>query len=534
MGLFEEYCRSSTVHGVRYFTEKKRHWMERVWWMLAIALALFYCGYSIQNVYIKWDQSPVIVSFAEKSTPIWEIPFPAVTICPETKADTSQLNFTDVFHKMKSAGKPPYNITDKEDELMAAVIQICDSYLTGYFEVGANFTDSSITDLLRDTAPSSNDTLFVCKIRDIYEDCQPYFHEIMTEDGLCFTFNTLNGSELFTEDLSPDYTRIDHNMSANFWNLEDGYDSSVEIDSQTYPYRIFGSGAQDGIFVLMHLLKEHLEYMCRGAVQGFKISLHTPGEIPQMSKHYFRVPLLQEVLVSVKPNMITTSEGLRHYEPNRRQCYFASERKLRFLKVYTQRNCELECLANFTLKACGCVKFSMPRDKDTPICGAAKMNCYLKAGSNLLKEQFAKRLTLEPGAESVTGCNCLPACTSITYDAEISQAPFDWKSLTIAYKLDKDFPDVHSSQLWIYFKENQFITSKRSELFGPTDFLASCGGLLGLFMGASFLSIVELLYFLSLRLWCNLRSRMHRKRKNKIDDSAIPGIVRPNGDDKEE
>lgn len=100
--------------------------------------------------------------------------------------------------------------------------------------------------------------------------------------------------------------------------------------------------------------------MCRGPVQGFKILLHTPGEVPQVSKHYFRVPLLQEVLVSVKPNMITTSEGLMSYEPNRRQCYFNSERQLRFFKVYTQRNCELECLSNFTRIECGCVKFSMP------------------------------------------------------------------------------------------------------------------------------------------------------------------------------
>ena len=86
-----------------------------------------------------------------------------------------------------------------------------------------------------------------------------------------------------------------------------------------------------------------------GPVQGFKILLHTPGEIPRVSKQYFRVPLNQEVVVSVKPNMITTSEGLIGYAPNRRQCYFNDERQLKFFKVYTQSNCELECLANFTL-----------------------------------------------------------------------------------------------------------------------------------------------------------------------------------------
>lgn len=51
----------------------------------------------------------------------------------------------------------------------------------------------------------------------------------------------------------------------------------------------------------------------------------------------------------------------------------------------------------------------------------------------------------------------------------------------------------------IFFKEAQFITSRRSELYGQTDFLANCGGLLGLFMGFSILSVAEILYFLTLR-----------------------------------
>lgn len=84
-----------------------------------------------------------------------------------------------------------------------------------------------------------------------------------------------------------------------------------------YPYRVFGAGARVGLFVLLRLFEQHLDYICRGPVQGFKILLHTPGEVPQVSKHYFRVPLLHEVLVAVKPNMITTSEGLWNYEPHR-------------------------------------------------------------------------------------------------------------------------------------------------------------------------------------------------------------------------
>lgn len=64
----------------------------------------------------------------------------------------------------------------------------------------------------------------------------------------------------------------------------------------------------------------------------------------------------------------------------------------------------------------------------------------------------------------------------------------------------------------------QFIASERNELYGNMDFLASCGGLLGLFMGFSFISIVEILYYLSLRLFCNILNI--GKRNAKEGDSV--------------
>jgi acid-sensing ion channel, other len=59
----------------------------------------------------------------------------------------------------------------------------------------------------------------------------------------------------------------------------------------------------------------------------------------------------------------------------------------------------------------------------------------------------------------------------------------------------------------IGFRENQFIALKRSQLFGKTELLAHCGGLLGLFLGFSFISILELIYFCTIRVFCNVRRR---------------------------
>lgn len=44
--------------------------------------------------YVNWKEKPIIVSLATKDLGIWEIPFPATTICPETKIGIDCLNYT--------------------------------------------------------------------------------------------------------------------------------------------------------------------------------------------------------------------------------------------------------------------------------------------------------------------------------------------------------------------------------------------------------------------------------------------------------
>lgn len=64
--------------------------------------------------------------------------------------------------------------------------------------------------------------------------------------------------------------------------------------------------------------------------------------------------------------------------------------------------------------------------------------------------------------------------------------------------------------IMLFFKEDQFIALKRAELFGITDFIANCGGLLGLFMGVSLLSIVEIIYFCTIRWIYRLKGEQPR------------------------
>lgn len=84
------------------------------------------------------------------------------------------------------------------------------------------------------------------------------------------------------------------------------------------------------------------------------------------------------------------------------------------------------------------------------------------------------------------------------------------------------------SRLNVIFKETEFIPLKRFESYTMIDFFADCGGLIGLFSGASIISIVELIYFCTLRLLLIRTKRMKQMQDNRVIplglSSGIDGV----------
>lgn len=64
------------------------------------------------------------------------------------------------------------------------------------------------------------------------------------------------------------------------------------------------------------------------------------------------------------------------------------------------------------------------------------------------------------------------------------------------------------SQLIVQFKEEVFVAAVRTEFNTFTDFIASSGGICGLLLGASVLSFIELLYYLTIRVYFTYRQKL--------------------------
>lgn len=143
---------------------------------------------------------------------------------------------------------------------------------------------------------------------------------------------------------------------ASDWSLETGFKHKI---NNSYPHRVYGGGLLHRFHIPLGSDDFDADYVCHG-ITGFQIYFHTPGDILSPTDSSIHMSYDEDRFFVIKPKLITTAEHLRSYSFTQRKCYFNSDRQLRFFKVYSQNNCELECLANYTLNKCGCVKFSMP------------------------------------------------------------------------------------------------------------------------------------------------------------------------------
>lgn len=61
-------------------------------------MSLYLYGAMVCNVWIQWVEDPVTFSYTEKPMGMEIIPFPTVTICPATKAQSTDIfNLTDAL-----------------------------------------------------------------------------------------------------------------------------------------------------------------------------------------------------------------------------------------------------------------------------------------------------------------------------------------------------------------------------------------------------------------------------------------------------
>ena len=332
--------------------------------------------------------------------------------------------------------------------------QVCDSHLFDSMRLKSPPTPGSeFAEILRELAP--DDSMLFCKFKGQFSNCESFFNESITDEGICSTFNLLQKND-------------------GSWSPAKGY-ASESFDS--YPHRAF-EGSNVGLNVVLTQKSSELEYKCKGPVQGWRVKIHSPDEFPSMSTGFVRVPFHSETTIVVKPEVIK-SFG--------QACHTKDSKVLKYSKEYSQENCKSECLSSFVLLRCGCSKFSMIHDDESSICTQHKTKCVSSALDEFsttfrYKQQFS--------------CDCKPSCDRVKYNTNAYQAHFDFKNVFAAFEedLEGEFPKALMSRLTVYVDED-FYVPKATPTKSFISIVANIGGILAFFLGASWISIIEVFYY---------------------------------------
>ncbi|KAK5649197.1 hypothetical protein RI129_000226 [Pyrocoelia pectoralis] len=164
---------------------------------------------------------------------------------------------------------------------------------------------------------------------------------------------------------------------------------------------------------------------------------------------------------------------------DQRQCRLRDEGILRATPIYSHHLCYMECRMRAYLKICNCTPYYFKRIENEPICDPDGMYCLFQ------------RID-EVEALGLYSCDCLPNCDE--YGIIINTVDTSsWFLGTNIGWLVVEYPNIRY---------------KRSIIFSASNLIVQFGGTAGLFLGASILSVVEVIFFITLRLfWAVFRRR---------------------------
>ncbi|ELT96675.1 hypothetical protein CAPTEDRAFT_144179, partial [Capitella teleta] len=155
-------------------------------------------------------------------------------------------------------------------------------------------------------------------------------------------------------------------------------------------------------------------------------------------------------------------------------------------EMYTYNRCMLNCLTVQTVNTCGCRKLYQPG-----IC-SIKRHCLIS------RNQLAVNTAEDPNV-----CLCVGACNTSHYMPILSN--FQLSSLSNDQILElssqnrtRVYYQANVISLDVYFKDFSFQLTKQSKEYTVSSFFSDVGGYMGLLLGASVISVVEIFDYILL------------------------------------
>ncbi|XP_014487995.1 PREDICTED: sodium channel protein Nach-like [Dinoponera quadriceps] len=348
--------------------------------------------------------------------------------------------------------------------------------LTTYYE-----GDYDMIDIMKTLSPPCSTMLLKCKLHGKIQNCSRLFTFRKTQDGFCCAFN---------------YAREDDDIPV-----------MPDVLKSIPVYPVYDLGIDRGLTVLLDPFLDDYFYQIL-PIMGWKVILFDPHDYPDVTSggviEILAMPS-SETYVDVTATSFISTKAIEGYSIAKRKCIFSKEIQTLYGGTrYTYSDCIVDCKIHDIQNLCGCRPFFYPRrgkyEYAIRICNNMDLDCLAKYKS--------KWWTVFPHDDSNNDehilhqpdglhCrSCYPVCEDTTYDVLSSKSYMTPGTYMTEFLRNATIND--QAILHVFFSKYGSIRLKQDVAYYWYELMSDIGGICGVFIGFSLISVVEILYFVML------------------------------------
>ncbi|KAK7495302.1 hypothetical protein BaRGS_00013484 [Batillaria attramentaria] len=469
--LLALYGNSASIHGMSQIGGPALYGYRRwLWVLLVLSMSI---GLSV----ILYKQVRRLSNYPTRTTvrPEFqeEIEFPAVTICNLNQFYRDRLPDDPGLHHLIRISSEWTYLTKDDPHITTTTTTTTQSSAAPRTRTGSeakspsypksNITGTELYDIVWHAAHPKSSFLYKCTWQSRLVPCEDIFEARMTDLGVCFTFNGNLSRKILTCPMT---------------------------------------GPWMGLRVVLFLQQEQY-YFAKTMQAGVKVVLHEPG----------REPMPDTAGLLVRPGVSAFMAFSKQIAPD-------FNRTLYRYRSYSQMACARDCLLaiaedNQAARSISRLSFVSVTRRNLSFCSVDQMvSCYIPASDNFT---FA----------DLHACDCRPACERVSYNVKTSYADFasDFMEQQIpsdvgdgkAEFLSRNLVDVR-----VFLDTMTVLHVQQEPEMTLPDVLGALGGHLGLFLGASILSVTELTEMLVLLVLECIRRGTERKSQETVSGEGSP------------
>ncbi|XP_050450031.1 sodium channel protein Nach-like [Cataglyphis hispanica] len=402
-----EFCSNTGLHGYKYISQTQRPKMERIIWVITVLTSLCCALVLMKMAWNYYATHPTLTVIESTHHGIWNYPFPAITVCDINRVS---YNLTKEFVKNL---RTPSNLS--KEFLIREMRLMNELLIPGIFgyDVQKNLTrlqdiiddnSMSILDVAKLITQNCSTLLSICKWNGIVDQCDTYFKQTLSRDGLCCSFNSYTFPDTIPE-------KMKRSAACGF---ETGMTIIINSDPNDYHAALIGA-------------------------YGIKVMIHHSFNYPNYNAEIQLVRLNSEHFISINPAVMYSKPEVKNLAISTRKCIFTEEadkilyanvkeRNLTFAR-YSYHNCLAECRASIARKKCGCIPYYFPQNS-TRVCNLRDIQCLQRHKSffdTSWPDMDQSNQKLPNKIENIKKgpCGCIPDCSLYQYPIESSFGALD-------------------------------------------------------------------------------------------------------------